>query len=107
MISSLQESRARVYQLTLGLVRSKNTQVTVFYDAASKYVCMELQVGYTAVEMIKSKSMFEWMAANIGVQVHAYHMDNGIYCSDKFLKITYTKKTSKKYKRYGPTEDDL
>ena len=23
---------------------------TVFYDAASKYVCVELQVGYTAVE---------------------------------------------------------
>jgi len=59
---------------------------TVFYDAASKYVCVELQVGYTAVEMIKSKLRFEWMAANIGVWVHAYNMDNGIYHSDEFLK---------------------
>jgi len=49
-------------------------------------VCVELQVGYTAVEMIKSKLRFEQMAANIGVQVHAYHMDNGIYHSDEFLK---------------------
>ena len=44
---------------------------TVFYDSVSKYVCVELQVGYTAVEMIKSKLRFEQMAANIGVQVHA------------------------------------
>jgi len=58
---------------------------TVFYDAASKYVsAVELQVGYSAVETIKSKLRFERMAANIGVWVHAYHMDNGIYCSDKF-----------------------
>jgi len=47
---------------------------------------VELQVGYTAVEMIKSKLRFEWMAADIGVQVHAYHTDYGIYHSDEFLK---------------------
>jgi len=59
---------------------------TVFYDAASKYVCVEWQVGYTAVETIKSKLRFEQMSANTHVQVHAYHMDNGIYHSDEFLK---------------------
>ena len=59
---------------------------TVSYDAASKYVCVELQVSYTAVETIKSQLRFEWMAADIGVQVHTCHMDNGIYCSDEFLK---------------------
>ena len=49
-------------------------------------MCVELQVGYTAVETIKSKLRFERMAADIGVRVHAYHMDNGIYRSDEFLK---------------------
>jgi len=34
---------------------------TVFYDPASKYLCVELQVGYTAVETIKSKLRLEWM----------------------------------------------
>jgi len=58
----------------------------VFYYAASKYACVELQVGYTAVEMIKSKLRFEWMAADIGVQVHAYHTDNSIYQKNSALK---------------------
>jgi len=47
---------------------------------------VELQVGYTAIEAIKSKLRFKWMAANIGVQVHAYHTDIGIYHSDEFLR---------------------
>ena len=47
---------------------------------------MKLQVGFTAIETIKSKLRFEWMAANIDVRVHAYHTDNGICWSDEFLK---------------------
>ena len=59
---------------------------TVFYDAASKFLCVELQVGYTAIETIKSKLRFERMAADAGIRVHAYHTDNGIYQSDEFLR---------------------
>jgi len=40
---------------------------TVFYDAASKYVWVELQFVYTLVKTFKSILGFEWMAANIGV----------------------------------------
>jgi len=59
---------------------------TVFYDAASKFLCVELQVGYTATETIKSKLRFERQAMDVGVKVSSYHTDNGIYRSEEFLK---------------------
>jgi len=45
-----------------------------------------IQVGYTAVETIKSKLRVESIAADSGIEVHAYHTYNGIYHSDEFLK---------------------
>jgi len=39
--------------------REEYTGGTIFYDAASKFLCVELQVGYTATETIKSKLRFE------------------------------------------------
>jgi len=60
---------------------------TVFYDAASKFLCAELQVGYTTSEIIKSKLRFGCLAADVGMRIHFYHTDNGIYHSDhEFLK---------------------
>ncbi len=44
-----------------------------------------MQIGYTAIETIKSN--FEWMASNFNVQVHAYHADIGIYHSKPRAKI--------------------
>ncbi len=59
---------------------------TVFYDASSKYLDVQLQVGFTATETIKSKLVFERMAADVGVKILSYHTDNGIYRSEEFLK---------------------
>ena len=58
----------------------------MFYDAASKFLCVELQVGYTATETIQSKLRFECQAMDVGVKVSSYHTDNGIYHSKEFLK---------------------
>jgi len=60
---------------------------TVFYDAASKFLCVELQVGYTAIETIKSKLRYDCQAMNVGVKVNSYYIDNEIYCSEAFLKV--------------------
>ncbi len=48
---------------------------TVFYDAESKFLCVELQVGYTAIETIKSKLRFVCLATDMGVKIHSYHTD--------------------------------
>ena len=53
--------------------KEEYTGGTVFYDAASKFLYVELQVGYTATEIIKSKLRFECMAADVGIHVHSYH----------------------------------
>jgi len=43
---------------------------TVLYDAASKFLCgMELQMGYTEIETIKSKLRFECLATDVGVKI--------------------------------------
>ncbi len=47
---------------------------------------MELQVGYTAAETIKSRLRFERAAMIIGVKILSYHNDDEIYHSDEFLK---------------------
>jgi len=49
-----------------------------FCGAASKFICVELQVSYIATEMFKSKLQFECLAADVGVKIHSYHTpDNG------------------------------
>jgi len=47
---------------------------------------VELQVGYTAAETIKSRLRFERAAMIIGVKILSYHNDDEIYHSDEFLK---------------------
>jgi len=47
---------------------------------------LKVQVGCTATETIKSNLRFEYLATDVGMQIHSYHTDNGIYCSEEFLK---------------------
>jgi len=42
--------------------------------------------------MIKSKQQFKQIILDVGVQVHSNHTDNGIYCSDEFLKDLQAKR---------------
>ncbi len=59
---------------------------TIFYDAASKYMNVTNQVGFTAHETIEAKLKFEREAQSIGVQVKQYQTDNGIYTSRDFMQ---------------------
>ena len=59
---------------------------TIFYDAASHYLHVNNQVGFTAHETITSKLKFEREANSIGVQVKQYQTDNGVYTSKEFMQ---------------------
>jgi len=64
---------------------------TIFYDAASGYVFVGHQVGFTAHETIATKLNFEREAAGVGISVIDYHTDNGVYKSHEFLKELHQK----------------
>lgn len=59
---------------------------TIFYDAASSYIHVAHQEGFTANETIRSKIEFERLARDHGVSIDAYHTDNGVYKSAEFMK---------------------
>jgi hypothetical protein len=56
----------------------------VFYDAASKYIYVENQVGFTAYETLQSKMKFEREAYGDGIEIKHYCTDNGVYTSQEF-----------------------
>ena len=64
---------------------------TIFVDAATRYIHLVHQVGFTAQETIKAKLLFEREASEVGVNVLDYHTDNGVYQSAEFLKELYNK----------------
>ena len=57
---------------------------TVFADAASSYISLHHQMGFTAHETILSKIAFEREAFTVGVNVSEYNTDNGVYTSKEF-----------------------
>jgi hydrogenase maturation factor HypF (carbamoyltransferase family) len=59
---------------------------TIFSDAASSYLHVNRQVGFTADKTIHSKIKFEREAMTNGVSLISYHADNGIYTSKEFMK---------------------
>jgi hypothetical protein len=60
---------------------------TLYSDAASNYVVVSHQVGFTATETIQSKTKFEREALTNGVSVQSYHTDNGVFTSKEFMNI--------------------
>ena len=59
---------------------------TIFWDAASHFIYLNNQVGFTAYETIESKVKFEREANSVGVKVKQYSTDNGVYQAQDFLK---------------------
>ena len=57
---------------------------TIFYDAASKYIQVTNQVGFTAYETIEAKLKFEREAMGDGVVIKKYCTDNGVYTAREF-----------------------
>ena len=59
---------------------------TLFIDAASNFIYVSHQVGATAAETIASKTKFEREALTCGVDIQAYHTDNGVFTSKEFMR---------------------
>jgi hypothetical protein len=74
------ESRApgRTLYSKGGSSSSKYVGGTLFYDAASSYISVYHQFGFTAAETIQSKIRFEQESAQAGVSVRSYHTDWGL-----------------------------
>ena len=67
---------------------------TLFVDAATNRLHAEHQVTLSANETISSKTRYERLAQTYGVDVQAYHTDNGVFKSQAFLKaVTDQKQT--------------
>ena len=59
---------------------------TIFVDAASSYMSIHHQLGFTAAETIRAKIAFERDAISIGNQVTGYNTNNGVYSAAEFTK---------------------
>ncbi|MGH7974286.1 MAG: hypothetical protein ACREBR_02075 [bacterium] len=57
---------------------------TIFCDHASSFIDVRHQVTLGAHDTVRSKQLFERVAYTHGVQVKAYHADNGIFTSHQF-----------------------
>jgi hypothetical protein len=65
---------------------------TLFYDAASGYVSVQHQHGFTSAETIQSKMRFEHEALQAGVPIKEYHTNkNGVFRAQKFMNELSTK----------------
>jgi hypothetical protein len=59
---------------------------TLFYDAASGYISVHHQHGFTSAETIQSKIKFEQEAKQAGVAINEYHTDNGVFTAQSFMQ---------------------
>jgi len=65
-------------------MKDKYTAATVFLDHQSDLAFIHMQKNQTSNEIFKAKLEFEAFAKTIGVQVQAYHADNGRF-AENFL----------------------
>ena len=58
----------------------------IFVDHAMGFVHIEYLINFTATETINAKQQFEKKMLDMGVVVHAYQSDNGIFASVNFME---------------------
>ena len=74
-----------VVQMTGKLTTKRYKYATVFVDQATRLGYVYLQTTADADETIKAKRSFEEYASQRGVQIKAYHADNGIFRANKWV----------------------
>ena len=74
-----------VAQMTGKLTTKRYKYATVFVDQATRLGYIYLQTTADADETIKAKRSFEEYASQRGVQIKAYHADNGIFRANKWV----------------------
>ena len=57
---------------------------TIFCNAATCYMYIKHQVGFTAHEIVLAKLDFKREASKVGVKVTSYMSDNCVYTSNEF-----------------------
>ena len=86
---------------------------TVFCDAASGYLSIHHQVGFTASETIRSKTLFERDATSVGNTVTSYQTDNGVYNAHDFTMELQNQNQTIRYSgvgahhQNGPAENSI
>ena len=86
---------------------------TVFYDAASSFISIHHQVGFTSSETLKSMLTFEREAAQVGITIEGYNTDNGVYTSKEIMgKMMDDKQTLRlsgvgAHHQNGPAENSI
>lgn len=75
-----------VPQMTGKLTRKRYKYATVFVDQYSGFSYVYLQKSADAEETVLAKRAFEETAKQNGVDVIAYHADNGIFRANKWVK---------------------
>jgi hypothetical protein len=78
-------------QMTGKLTRQCIVASTVFVDHASDFSYDYHQASMTSEETLKSKLAFEKFALSHGVHIKHYHVDNGRFKHNVFLKVLKTK----------------
>ena len=59
---------------------------TIFGDAATGYLSIKHQLGFTASETITSLLAFERESTEVGVHIKGYNTDNGVYVAKEIIK---------------------
>jgi hypothetical protein len=71
-----------VAQNTGMLTKDRYKVATVFIDQATDFSYVAIQKTTSAIETIKAKMMFERFSSDQGINIEAYHSDNGIFKSN-------------------------
>ena len=74
-----------IAQITGKLTNKRYKYATIFMDQASHFGYVYLQKTATADETIEGKEAFEALLKTYGVNVRAYHADNGIFKANKWV----------------------
>ena len=82
-----------IAQMVAFLTKQRYKYVTVFVDQPSRMGFIYLQKTCLAEETIEAKRAFEKYAANRGVTIQAYHVDNGIFKAKKWMERMPSAKT--------------
>jgi hypothetical protein len=74
-----------VAQISGNLTTKRYKYATVFVDQATRLGYVHLQKTATADETIEGKKAFEKYAESNGINIRAYHADNGIFRAQKWV----------------------
>ena len=80
-----------IAQMTGILTMSRYNYVTVYVDDFSVFSYLHLQKSSTVAETLQGKKAFETVTNQYGVIIQSYHVDNGIFRANDWIKDCHDK----------------